>query len=487
MLPLIRLTLVILVAVLLVPASRLAGQAQAPAPQRVLRAGAATSNITPPLGVGIVGNWNTPAATQVHDELHARCLVLDDGTTRVAFAIVDNVSVDREVFDEAKRQIREATGLAPERMLMASTHTHSGPSARGSNAFDIGQSLDEYQRFLARRIADGVRRALEHLEPARVAWGAVDVPQHVFNRRWLVRPGAANLSPFGVQEQALMNPGAGNPNIVEPAGPTDPQVSFISVQAADGRPIALLANYSLHYVGGVPSTHISADYFAAFADRMQQLLGADRLDPPFVGIMSNGTSGDVNNINVAAKPGQTLKFPPYGKLRLVASDVAEAVFGVQQKLQYREWVELKTAQAELPLQTRRPAPPLVEWAKQVLARPAGSKPNHPREEEYARRTISLATWPAEVSVILQAFRIGDVGIATIPFETFAEIGLELKARSPIKPMFTIELANGAYGYLPSPRQHAHGGYETWLGTNRVEPHASDKMVAKLVELLGSLR
>ena len=90
-------------------------------------------------------------------------------------------------------------------------------------------------------------------------------------------------------------------------------------------------------------------------------------------------------------------------------------------------------------------------------------------------------------MILQAFRIGDLGIATIPFETFAEIGLELKAKSPIKPMFTIELANGAYGYLPPPRQHALGGYETWLGTNRVEPRASDKMVAKLVQLLESLR
>jgi hypothetical protein len=99
----------------------------------------------------------------------------------------------------------------------------------------------------------------------------------------------------------------------------------------------------------------------------------------------------------------------------------------------------------------------------------------------------MATWPTEVRVILQAFRIGDLGIATIPFETFAEIGLELKSISPIKPMFTIELANGAYGYLPTPRQHALGGYETWLGTNRVEPRASEKIVARLVELLGSVR
>ncbi len=469
-----------------IASSTMSGQGQtAPAGSaRVFRAGAATSNVTPHLGAGIVGGWSTPASTHVHDELQARCLVLDDGTTRIAWAIVDNVSIDREVFDEAKRLIREATGLPADRILMAATHTHSGPSASGLTRYDFGQPQDEYQAFLARRIADGVRRAVQNLEPARIGWGAVDVPQHVFNRRWLVKPGADNISPFGVQERAVMNPGANNPNIVEPAGPTDPQVSFISIQAANGRPLALLANYSLHYVGGVPSTHISADYFASFADRMQQLLDADRQDPPFVGVMTNGTSGDVNNIDLKGPP---QKHPPYGKMRLVANDVAEAVFRARQSIQHREWVELKAVQAELPLQTRRPTPELVERAKQVLARPAGTKPIHVREEEYARRTLSLATWPAEISVILQAYRIGDLAIATTPFETFAEMGLELKATSPIKPMFTIELANGAYGYLPTPRQHALGGYETWLGTNRVEVKATEKIVAKLVEMLGTLK
>jgi hypothetical protein len=225
----------------------------------------------------------------------------------------------------------------------------------------------------------------------------------------------------------------------------------------------------------------------AKADRIQQLLGADRLDPPFVGIMTNGTSADVNNINVAAGPGQTPKYPPYGKMRLVANDVAEAVFGVQQRLEHRPWVELKAVQSELPLTVRLPTPELVAWAKQVQARPAGTKPNHPREEEYARRTLSMAAWPAEIRVILQAYRIGDLAIVTTPFETFAEMGLELKAKSPITPTFTIELANGAYGYLPTPRQHALGGYETWLGTNRVEVQASEKIVRRLLEMMGQLQ
>ena len=75
-----------------------------------------------------------------------------------------------------------------------------------------------------------------------------------------------------------MNPGIANPDLLEPAGPTDPQLSFLAVQNADGKPLALLANYSLHYVGGVGPSELSADYYGVFADRIQQLLGADRQD-----------------------------------------------------------------------------------------------------------------------------------------------------------------------------------------------------------------
>jgi hypothetical protein len=486
-LPAMRLTnnlLCLVGALLIVIATSVEAQAPAKKPERVFKAGAATSNVTPFLGAGIVGGWNVPESTQIHDELHVRCLAMDDGQTRLALAVVDSVSVNRGVFDEAKRLIEAATGLPAERMLMSATHTHSGPSARGNNAFSHGQPLDEYQTFLAKRIADGVRRAINNLEPARIAWGAGQVPQHVFNRRWHMKPGTRLINPFGDEDRVLMNPGVGNENLLEPAGPTDPQVSFISVQSASGRPISLLANYSLHYVGGVPGGQISADYFAVFADRIQQLLGADRLDPPFVGIMSNGTSGDVNNINFR---GPSERHPPYHKMRLVAHDVADEVFRAYQTLEHRDWVVLKSAQAEIALTVRRPTRQQLERAQQVMERPKTVKPIHRHEQEYARRALSMATWPEELKILLQVFRIGDLGIAAIPFETFAETGLEIKSRSPLQPSFTIELANGGYGYLPTPRQHELGGYETWLGTNRVEKEASRKITEKLIELLAAVK
>ena len=111
----------------------------------------------------------------------------------------------------------------------------------------------------------------------------------------------------------------------------------------------------------------------------------------------------------------------------------------------------------------------------------------PHEEAYGRRVLRQQESPPDVSIILQAVRIGDVGIAAIPFEPFAEIGLELKEKSPLKPTFTIELANGAYGYLPTPKQHALGGYETWLGSCKVEVDSSTKITANLLEMFGELK
>ncbi|NND32323.1 MAG: hypothetical protein HKN76_06990 [Saprospiraceae bacterium] len=446
------------------------------------------SNITPALGGAIVGNWNSPPATYIHDELHAKALVLDDGVTQIAFVIVDNVGVKREVFDEAKRLVEANTGLPAGHVLMAATHTHSATSAEGTGMKRRGWqgevALDGYQVFLAQRMADAVQVALGNLEPARIAWGGVEVPQHVFNRRWIMKNPV--MSPMGKLDKARMNPGVGNPELIEPAGPTDPEVSFIAVESIDGRPIAILGNYSLHYVGGVPIGHISADYFGVFGDRIQELLKADRQGPPFVGILTNGTSGDVNNINFRGPREDNL---PYAKINIVANDVAKAVFAEYQNLNFQNWVPLGAAESKLMLKVRRASPDLLANMARVEARADDAEPIfHSLEKTYAKRIKQLESeWPDEIEIILQTFRLGDLGIAAIPFETFTETGLEIKKKSPFSDSFTIELANGSYGYLPTPEQHELGGYESWLGTNRVEVEASTKIVNELMMLFDKLK
>ena len=140
----------------------------------------------------------------------------------------DSCVIQRSISDEAKRLVQEATGLPIENMLMSATHSHSCCTITA-----VGQNTSDplYQRFVARRIADGVQQALNNLEPARIAWRIAEVPQHVFNRRWRMKPGGIPATPLGVTtDQVKTTPGVTPPLLDQPAGPTDPQVWF---QAAD--------------------------------------------------------------------------------------------------------------------------------------------------------------------------------------------------------------------------------------------------------------
>lgn len=450
-----------------------------------LRAGAAKANITPPLGLPLVGEWKNPPGSYVRHELFARCLVLDNGKTRIAFVVCDLLGFSRTVSDEARRLAEEQTGVPASHILVSATHTHSASSALGENPWALNDPLDEYSQFVARRIADAVSCAVYTLRPARVGWTSAQEPRHVFCRRWFMKPGTTPENPFGSKDDLVKtNPGRGNPNLDRPAGPVDPEIFILAAQTPEGQPIGMLANYSLHYVGGTVKGEITADYYGFYNDRMQELLGADRQEPPFVSIMSNGTSGNINNIDFT-KPAE--KMAAYEKMRIVANDVAQAVYAAYQKIEWREHVPLGVAFEEITLALRHPTPEQIEMAKGILAKMEVGKKAIKLPEIYAERAIILSRLPAEWKFALQAFRVGDVGITAFPGEVFSETGLDIKANSPLQPAFTISLAHGCFGYLPTPEQHKLGGYETWLGTSRLEVEAAPKMQKALFEMLQKLK
>jgi hypothetical protein len=456
-------------------------------PASGFRAGAATSNITPPLGADIIGGFAPFPSTNVHDELHARCLVLDDGKSKLALVVLDLLGIDYCVSAEARKLIEKEAGIPAANVLISAIHTHSAASALGvpiSARFVFPQKPDDYQRFVARRIADGVKCAANRLRPAQLGVTAAQAPEHVNNRRWLLKPGTMPPNPFGGIDQAKMNPPSGSPNLVKPAGPTDPTVSIFALREPDGRPIAVFSCYSLHYVGGVKGADISADYYGMFCRRMERLLHGDEQDPPMVALMANGTSGDVNNINFR-QPRPNKK--PYEQMRFVAEDIAAKVNAAVAKVEYRERVTLDARYRELPIATRRPSAEQMEWAKQTLAKPAPKPGKADLSYFYAQRTQYMANYPATIPVPLQVLRIGPVCIGTMPNEVFCETGLEFRKKSPQQPAFLVSLAHGYFGYLPTPGQHELGGYETWLGSSRFEPKASDKMLNALLEMAAEVR
>ena len=454
-----------------------------------LEGGAAAVDITPKAWpVYLRGSFFKKEAYAAHDPLHARAIVLKEGESRVAMVIVDSCMVSRDNLDQAKRKASRVTGIPVSRMLVAATHTHSAPHDYAR--YDT-EPEHAYVEQLIEGIAQSIIEANEVVIPVEVGYGSYQEPTEVFNRRWFLDPDAMPANPFGeTTDLVKMNPGVSNPALKHPAGPVDPEVFVLSIQTKNGRPLALLANYSLHYVGRTPAGQVSADYFGEFARLIQNRLERHRPVSNFVGILSNGTSGDINNIPVG---GTRPNREAFEQIRIVAGKIADAAYHAYRSIEHRSEISFSMHQESITLNRRVPAESQKSQARAMLKRAekAGSEDDLPRHGvAYAQRVLDFAEECESspmVEILLQTVRIGDLAICTSPFETFAETGLRLKRQSPYPNTFIIELANGAEGYLPTPAQHRLGGYETWLTTSRVEFGASEKLVRHLIGMMRTMK
>ena len=425
-------------------------------PSSQFRAGAFAVDITPPtLPVLVNGGFFPRSVEKVADPLHARCLVLDDGTERIALVVVDNCFLPLPVADEAKRLIAIETKIRRDRVMISATHCHSAPS--------LGSALgtpaeDAYAVWLPQKIAEGVAVAVKNLASARVGWAVGNDPNNVYCRRFLMKEGTAMTNPFGgkTNDRAMMNPGHDNPNKIARTGPVDTAVSVLSLVSPDGKPIAVFANYSTHYAG-VPGDVLSADYFAVFARRIKEKIaekiGAENIPDSFVGIMSNGTSGDANCIDFL-NPQRVFDYQSVGE------DTARAAMDVWPNIQYFDWVPLGMVEKRIAVNNRVPTPEEVQSARDHLAALPNGKLTT-IADVYAQSTVMMDGWPTTSEIPLQAIRIGELGITALPGEIYGITGLEIKARSPFMPTFNIGLANGCFGYIPPEEQHRLGGYNTW--------------------------
>ena len=315
-----------------------------------LLAGAHAQEITPPkFPVSVNGNMADQLATAAHDPLFARCIVLKESKsatqpdTAIAIVVCDSCMIPRNLLDRAKILAAKKTGIPASKILISATHAHSCPTLTG--VFQSDPDAD-YIEFLIEQIAKGIERANSQLEPARIGWGSVDQPNLVFNRRWLLKDGETTEDPFGRKSDRVQtNPGFGNLKVTQSQNVIDPDLSVLSIQSRDGRPIALLANYSLHYVGGVAGNVVSADYFGEFSQRVARQLKATDVQPPFVGIMSNGTSGDINNVDFRQKSVPAKE--PFEQIQLVAETLAADAASVCKRIEYRDNVPVRALEAEI--------------------------------------------------------------------------------------------------------------------------------------------
>ncbi|MFC5456662.1 neutral/alkaline non-lysosomal ceramidase N-terminal domain-containing protein [Prosthecobacter fluviatilis] len=448
--------------------------------QPAFRAGVSAIDITPKTFPRIIaGGFLEGRGDKIADRLHVRSFVLDDGKMKIAFAIVDTCMMEQTLIDEAKALASKQCGIPVDRMMVSATHTHSAPAAMGC----LGTRKDtEYGQFLTPKIAEAIVAADKALQPARIGWGSFDDWEHTHNRRWIRLPGKEVIDPFGNPTgRANMHPGYLSKDVVGPSGPVDPQLSVISLQTIDGKPLGVLANYSQHYFGSGP---ISSDYYGLFCKHLAAKMGqSNEGNGPFVCAMSQGTSGDQMWMDYGAEK-KNITLDEY------ASAVAESAMKALQKVEHLDYAPLGMVEKTLELSYRVPDEKRLAWARPIAAKIVNDVPKN-KEEVYAREALILHQ-RQKTSVKLQAIRIGapdigELGITTMPNEVFALTGLLLKWTSPFHNHFNIELANGAEGYIPPREQHALGGYTTWPArTAGLEVEAEGKIRTALHKMIREL-
>ena len=454
-----------------------------------LRAGTAAVDITPDV---FPMQLRSGPSKYVHDPFHVRAVAFENGEGHAVIALMDAIGVGREMCDEAKAIAAKETGWKVEEMLVSGTHTHTAPKGGDTSPGRIA-----YEQKRREGLAAALIQAIQSLEPAKVGFASDEEPSEVYNRRYFLKEGTMDKNPLGEYDQVRTN--APRQNLLKPAGPIDPEVCVIDVRTRNrgGRPLGLIANYSLHYVGGVPKMTeddgkivgmASADYFGEFARVMPYRIGGSSPPENFVAMMTNGTSGDINNIDFHSTRAPRA---PFEQIRIVANKTADAAWRAVKKIEtYDEDPVVAMLQREVTLNYRIPSQADVEKALALLDLPRKEQQAiNSRTGSVANNTVTYAgpDRPEPEKVIIQTIRIGDQAIVAMPFEVLVEIGLEIKDKSPFSHTFTIELANGGYGYLPPPNQHKLGGYETWLGTSRFEENSSVILTKNLLQMLGELK
>ena len=443
--------------------------------QNNFRAGAAVTDITPKPGVSLSGLLQQYGPIKkIIDPLNARCLVMENGKTRIAIVLCDVCIISGDNIERAKSMVYEKTGLPISNILIAATHTHMAPRVTGWHMSDIDR---EYYDYFTDQIVVAVQQAIDNLEPAQLGWGVADKPEYLENRRWIMKPGTVPPNPFGETSDKVVMGGNPKENRVGPAGPVDSELVVLSVRHKDGTPLAVLANYGIHYGINIPGS-AGSDYFGHYCRQLQNNISPEEsTQPSFVAIMSSGASGDVS----ALKTGGDIN-----KMYAFADELANDVKGICQRIEYNGNIDLDVRDVNIDLAVNKPGPERLAWAENILSMPEDSLRHH-WTKIHAEEALQLNKYPDSVAVKLQTIMIGNACIVAFPGEAFAETGISIKELSPFKPTIIISHANEWHGYIPPKRQHLLGGMEVWpRRASYLEEQATDRIESKLAELFEQM-
>lgn len=418
-----------------------------------LKVGVGQTDITPPLGTPLRGYYYERLATNVHDPLYAKAMVLEDGSQTLVIVITDLVDIAPTGFREARTRIARDFNIPEANIIISATHTHTGP--------EIGP---EYEETVAIKVYDAAKVARQNLQPAVIKSGVGKEESVSFYRRFMMKDGTVKF-----------NPGPLNPDIVRPMGPIDPDVGILYVETPDGNPIAVLVNFAMHLdtVGG---NEISADFPAYISEVLKKMLGDDTMV-----MFGLGTCGNINHFNV--KSPETLK--GFERTERIGYALAASVIRELPALERNEIGALEVAHEELALK-------IPEYTEQEVAEAeinSQKKSDHESSTPEIREAMKILRIDKRNGKLLeaevQAFGIGDVGIVALPGEIFVELGLDIKKKSPFKHTLILTLSNHSIGYVPTREAFPQGAYE--VEVSHIAPGEGERLAASAVKQLQEIK
>ncbi|MCA9016889.1 MAG: hypothetical protein KDA77_16265 [Planctomycetaceae bacterium] len=454
----------------------------AEAPQ--VKVGFAERDITPEIGMEQPGGYGKSYHRSFHDPCKTRAAVFDNGKNVVAVVSLDALFIRRVTVDEIRKRVEAKCKIPANSILLHATHSHSsGPMGmilpgEYDHASDFVKELayeksstgdPAYLETVVDQTVEAICEAYKKRNASLCGAGVGIEEQVAFNRRFFMRNGLT-----------FTHPRPGNPDIVKPAGPVDPEVGVIGVWDEQGELKGCIVNFVCHATtnpGG-----ISANYIYYVEQVIRGVFGKDAIL-----VFLAGASGDVTQVdNLSKFQGR----PSEESARFVGGRVGAEVVKVLLSMPRGNFETIASKTKMLQIPRRKPTPEHVKEAIEIVK--AGPAKSNATDWVFAKETVLLdARLQKEpvADVEIQAVQLGPVVLLTDPAEFFCQLGLDIKAGSPFPMTFPVSLANGCVGYVPTKEAFDKngGGYETRLtGYSNLIITAGPQMVDAAVELSKQL-
>ncbi len=449
-----------------------------------LKVGFGRTDITPPLGIDLLGYYHRRLADGVLDNLEVNALAIKKDTTTILLVAVDTACPDLEFITECKSSIKLATGVPLDNIYIHSTHTHTGPklASKMDATTKYYTSQEEiYERTTVYKITDACKLAIDDLAPAKLGYGKGKAERVAFNRRYLMKDGTTQT-----------NPGVNNPNIEKPIGVVDEEVSVLRFLRKDGK------NYVLGEFGNHPDTiggnKISGDWPTLTRSVFEKAIENSKC------IFFNGPQGDLNHVNVFPEKGDMngmfIDFDNvsrgYSHAKHIANVVASGMMNAFEKVNFIDVNEVKSIQKNIEVPSNMPLPEEMEQAYYINKMHREGKDN---ELPYkgmmlttmvagSARRIRLEHGPESFSLLLSGLKLGKIAIVGFPGEPFCKIGIETKKYQGFDMVIPFCLTNQCAGYFPMQDSYDEGGYEAQ--TSSFKAGIGERLIEEAHKLLSEL-